>query len=239
MPLKELAERRNLLHQKSDAAAIVNHALNDLAIGKVGLVSSFGAESVVLLHMISEIDRDTPVIFIDTEMLFDETLRYQRDLSDQMGLSDIRVITPSRGALMQRDVDGILHKFDPDACCTLRKTEPLKNALKDFGGWITGRKRIQGGARARLPVYEKSGRKIKVNPLVTWTHDMTSDYIATHNLPRHPMVAKGFPSIGCTPCTSKARSDEDHRAGRWRGTTKDECGIHFDDGKMMRQGDAI
>lgn len=239
MPLKELAQRRNLLHQKSDAQAIVNHALGDLAIGKIGLLSSFGAESVVLLHMVSEINPDTPILFLDTEMLFAETLQYQKDVAEVLGLTDIRVITPDRGALLQRDVDGILHKFDLDACCALRKSEPLEKALEDFSGWITGRKRIQGRARKQLPVYEKSGRRIKVNPLANWIPDMVADYIARHKLPRHPMVAKGFPSIGCAPCTSKARLDEDPRAGRWRGTTKSECGIHFQDGKTVRQGDMI
>ena len=237
MPLKELAERRNLLHRKSDAQAIVKHALSDLAIGKVGLVSSFGAESIVLLHMVSEIDPTTPVLFLDTEMLFDATLTYQREVAEKLGLTDVRVIKPNRAALLERDVDGILHKFDLDACCTLRKTEPLEEALKDFGGWITGRKRIHGGKRAQLPVYEKNERRIKINPLADWTPQMIAEYIKTHNLPRHPMVAKGFPSIGCGPCTSKARADEDPRAGRWRGENKDECGIHFLDGKAVPLGE--
>lgn len=239
MPLKELAERRNLLHRKSDAQTIVKHALTDLAIGKIGVVSSFGAESIVLLHMVSEIDRNTPVIFLDTEMLFEATLHYQRDVADLLGLTDVRVIKPSRAALLERDVDGILHKFDLDACCSLRKSEPLERALQGFDGWITGRKRSQGGARAKLPVYEKNERRIKVNPMVDWTPKMVSDYINAHKLPRHPMIAKGFPSVGCGPCTSKARTDEEPRAGRWRGTKKDECGIHFLDGKAVRTGETL
>jgi phosphoadenosine phosphosulfate reductase len=239
MPLKELAERRVLLHRKSDAQTIVKHALDDLAIGKVGLVSSFGAESVVLLHMVSKINLDTPVLFIDTEMLFESTLQYQRDVSRILGLTDVRTITPSREKLLERDVDGILHKFDLDACCSLRKSEPLEEALEGFGGWITGRKRIQGGSRAQLPIYEKSERRIKINPLANWTPLMVRDYIETHKLPRHPLVEKGYPSIGCAPCTSKARQDEDPRAGRWRGTEKSECGIHFLDGKTKRQGDLV
>ena len=239
MPLKELAEHRNHLHSKSDASDIVNHALSDMAIGQVGLLSSFGAESVVLLHMISEINPQTPILFLDTEMLFAETLQYQKHVAEVLGLTDIRVITPDRSALLERDVDGILHKFDLDACCSLRKTEPLERALQGFGGWITGRKRIQGGVRTKLPIYEKDGRRIKVDPLASWSSKMVTDYIKAHNLPRHPMVAKGFPSIGCAPCTSKARTDEDPRAGRWRGTEKSECGIHFQDGILVRQGDTI
>lgn len=237
MPLKELAERRVLLHRRSDAQTLLRHALDDVSIGPVAMVSSFGADSVVLLHMISQINPATPVLFIDTEMLFDATLTYQREVAEHLGLTDVRVIKPSRDALLERDVDGILHHFDPDACCALRKTEPLDRALKDFGGWITGRKRIHGGARASLPLFEKSGRHIKINPLANWTHKMVSDYIDQHNLPRHPMVAQGFPSIGCGPCTTAAQANEDPRAGRWRGQAKDECGIHFVDGKMVRGQD--
>lgn len=237
MPLKELAERRNLLHRKSDAQTVLKHALDDLAIGKVALVSSFGAESVVLLHMVSQIDPDTPVLFVDTEMLFPETLTYQREVAEKLGLTNIRIITPSREKLMERDVDGILHTFDPDACCNLRKIEPLDEALAEFGGWITGRKRIQGGQRVNLPLFEKEpdSPRIKINPLATWSQDQITAYFDEHNLPRHPLVAHGFKSIGCAPCTTKVADGEDPRAGRWRGQDKDECGIHFVDGRVVRQ----
>lgn len=234
MPLKELAERRALLHQKSDAQTILKHSLDDVQIGKVALVSSFGAESVVLLHMLSEIAPDTPVLFIDTEMLFPETLAYQRELAQKLGLSDLRVIKPSREQLLTEDVDGLLHQIDPDACCNLRKTRPLEDALEEFDGWVTGRKRFQNGQRAALPLYERAGRKIRVNPLAKWGPSEISDYIATHDLPRHPLVARGYSSLGCAPCTTKTMPGEDARAGRWRGQEKSECGIHFVDGKPVR-----
>ncbi len=235
MPLKELAERRNLLHRKSDARTILKHVLDDVQIGKVALVSSFGAESVVLLHMVAQIDPDTPVLFLDTEMLFPETLQYQRDVAETLGLSNLQVIRPDRAKLMERDVDGILHTFDTDACCTLRKTEPLEAALQGFGGWITGRKRIQGGARAQMPLYEKDeGARIKINPLADWTPKMIAEFMDAYGLPRHPLVSRGFKSIGCAPCTTKVAEGEDPRAGRWRGQDKVECGIHFADGKATR-----
>lgn len=234
MPLKELAERRNSLHRKSDAQTVLRHALADLHIGPVALVSSFGAESVVLLHMISEIDKDAPVIFLDTEMLFEETLQYQKDVSEQLGLTNVRVVTPSRDAVFEHDVDGLLHQADVSACCHLRKVAPLENALKDFGGWITGRKQFQGGQRANLPLFEKDGRKIKINPLANWTRQDIADYMDQHNLPRHPLVAQSYPSIGCMPCTTRVGDHEDPRAGRWRDTEKTECGIHFDGGKATR-----
>lgn len=236
MPLKELAERRNLLHRKSDAQTILRHALEDVQIGPVAVVSSFGAESVVLLHMISQINKDAPVIFIDTEMLFDETLQYQRDVAMKLGLTDIRIITPNRDAILKNDVDGLLHQADTDACCHLRKVKPLEDALADFGGWITGRKRYQSGTRTDIPFFEKDARKIKINPLATWNREDLAAYIQDHKLPRHPLVAKGYPSIGCMPCTTRVGEHEDPRSGRWKGQEKTECGIHFQDGKAVKQG---
>lgn len=235
MPLKELAERRNILHRKSDAQTLLRHALTDVQIGKVAVVSSFGAESVVLLHMVAQIDQATPVIFIDTEMLFDETLQYQRDVARSLGLTDVRVITPSRDAVFINDVDGLLHQADTTACCHLRKVKPLNDALAEFGGWVTGRKRYQSGARADVPLFEKSAGKIKVNPLATWTPDNIGAYMDTHTLPRHPLVAKGYPSIGCMPCTTRVGDHENARAGRWRDAPKTECGIHFDAGATSQR----
>lgn len=236
MPLKELAERRNILHRKSDAQTILRHALEDVQIGPVAVVSSFGAESVVLLHMIAQINKDAPVIFIDTEMLFDETLQYQKDVAQSLGLTDIRVITPKRDEVLKNDVDGLLHQADTDACCHLRKVKPLADALEDFGGWISGRKRYQSGTRTDIPHFEKDARKIKINPLANWTRDDLAAYIKTHKLPRHPLVAKGYPSIGCMPCTTRVGEHEDPRSGRWKGQEKTECGIHFSGGKSVKQG---
>lgn len=238
MPLKELAERRTILHQKSDPQTIVKHALEDVQLGKVAMVSSFGAESVVLLHMISQVAPDTPILFIDTEMLFPETLQYQKDVAETLGLTNVQVIKPSREKLLEQDVDGILHTIDPDACCSLRKTQPLEDALDGYDSWITGRKRFQSGQRASLPVYEKSGRKVKINPLADWDAKMLTAYIAEHHLPKHPLVSRGFQSLGCAPCTTKTKPGEDPRAGRWRGQDKDECGIHIVDGKVVRQRNA-
>ncbi|WP_299971273.1 phosphoadenylyl-sulfate reductase [uncultured Roseobacter sp.] len=227
MPLRELAQRRNTLHHKSDPQTILRHVLQDVQIGQVALVSSFGADSVVLLHMISEIDRTTPVIFLDTLMLFRETLRYQRDVSEALGLRDVRIIRPDTTKLIHGDVDCLLHQSNPDGCCALRKTEPLTQALEGFGGWITGRRRGQGKTRDALPLFELADRKIKINPLVNWGADQIAAYIADHDLPRHPLVAKGYASLGCRPCTTPVGENEDPRAGRWRGQEKTECGIHF------------
>lgn len=229
MPLKEIAERQNLLHAKSTPQMILKHVLDDVRLGETALVSSFGAESVVLLHMVAQIDPATPVIFLDTEMLFAETLAYQKEVAETLGLTDVRVVKPARDALLIRDSEGLLHQADVDACCALRKKEPLERALAPFGSWITGRKRYQNGTRAALPVFEKESgsHRIKVNPLASWGPAEIAAYMDQHDLPRHPLVAKGYPSIGCQPCTHAVGIDDDPRAGRWKDTEKTECGIHF------------
>lgn len=203
--------------------------------GKIAMVSSFGAESVALLHLVASIDPATPVIFLDTEMLFPETLAYQADVARQLNLTDVRVIRPQTDDVMREDPRGDLSQSMPDACCDLRKTRPLSRALAGFGGWITGRKRYQSGARANLPPFEtdQDGR-LKLNPLADWAPGDAAAYIRQYDLPPHPLVAQGYPSIGCAPCTSKVMAGEDPRAGRWRGSDKTECGIHFVNGRLVR-----
>ncbi|KIN66366.1 Phosphoadenosine phosphosulfate reductase [Sulfitobacter noctilucicola] len=223
-----------------------HHAAHDVmraavgAVPNLALVSSFGAESVALLHLAARVKKDLPVLFIDTEMLFPETLAYQRDVARKLGLTKITVIRAAD--IAAADPDGTLHRTDPDACCALRKTVPLQAALKNFDGWITGRKRFQSGTRAQLPHFETEEpeeggtSRVKVNPLAFWSAQDVADYIEENNLPRHPLVARGYPSIGCAPCTSQVAPGEDPRAGRWRDQPKDECGIHFVNGKAVRSG---
>lgn len=207
---------------------ILDLVLRPQQIGRVTLVSSFGAESVVLLHMAATIDRTIPILFLDTQMLFPETLTYQVEVAQRLGLTDIRVIRPNRTELVQEDPDGVLNHKAHDACCALRKTRPLLQALKGFDTWITGRKRFQSGARATLETFETDdNRRLKVNPLAHWGPQNLQNYIRINNLPTHPLLSQGFPSIGCAPCTSSVQKGEDVRAGRWRGSEKTECGIHF------------
>ncbi|MCE5972870.1 phosphoadenylyl-sulfate reductase [Sinirhodobacter sp. WL0062] len=217
------------------AVSVMEKALKDADTGEVALVSSFGAESVVLLHMVSVIAPGTPVLFIDTLMLFQETLDYQRDVAARLGLTDVRNITASEAALKLDDPDGTLHQFNTDACCNLRKTVPLETALSGFDAWITGRKRYQGDTRSTIDFFEvETPTRMKINPLAHWGREDLEEYIVQNRLPRHPLVAKGYPSIGCAPCTSPVKPGEDPRAGRWRGQTKTECGIHFIGGKPVR-----
>lgn len=241
-PLAPTAERvgdLNRRYRHHSATDVLTRALTDPQVGRVAMVSSFGAESVALLHMVSVIDRSVPILFLDTEMLFPETLAYQREVAKTLGLSDVRILTPDRTETFLRDPESDLHLADPDACCALRKVEPLEDALAPFDAWITGRKRFQGGRRAAMEFFEdEAGRRIKVNPLAHWTPGDVQDYIVNNRLPRHPLVSRGYPSIGCAPCTSKVAPGEDPRAGRWRGREKQECGIHFVNGKAVRTGKA-
>lgn len=242
-PVAERAAFLNARYAHHSAHDVLERALVDPLVGRLALVSSFGAESVVLLHMVSLMDRTTPILFIDTEMLFPETLDYQRELAERLRLTNVKVIKASQGALNVEDPNGDLHKTDTDACCALRKTRPLNDALDHYDAWITGRKRYQAGTRAALEFFEpEAGKRLKVNPLAHWTPDALSEYRINNRLPKHPLVDQGYPSIGCAPCTSPVKPGEDPRAGRWRDSNKEECGIHFVDGKMVRgpipQGDA-
>ncbi|MBT8425673.1 MAG: phosphoadenylyl-sulfate reductase [Silicimonas sp.] len=225
----------NRRYQHRSAFDVLDHALADPHVGRSALVSSFGAESVVLLHMVSVIDRTTPILFIDTEMLFPETIDYQRDLAARLELN-VETVKPSRDQTFLRDGSNRLHQTDPDACCALRKSEPLERALEPYEAWITGRKRYQGGQRVGLDLFEdEAGKRIKINPLAHWGPEDLNDYITNNRLPRHPLQSRGYPSIGCAPCTTRVAPGEDPRAGRWRGFGKDECGIHFDgNGKVVR-----
>jgi phosphoadenosine phosphosulfate reductase len=225
----------NARYRHHSAISVVEHALSDADTGSVAMVSSFGADSVVLLHMVALVDRNAPVLFLDTEMLFPETLAYQREVAAHLGLGDVRVIRASRTKLAAHDPDGMLHRETPDACCSLRKTEPLAHALAPFDAWITGRKRFQSGSRAALEFFEAEGEaRIKINPLAHWARDDVAEYMINNRLPRHPLMAQGYPSIGCAPCTTPVAPGEDPRAGRWRGEAKEECGIHFVDGRIVR-----
>jgi phosphoadenosine phosphosulfate reductase len=233
-----IADRVALLNDRylhHAAVSVLEHALGDEDVGRTALVSSFGAESVVLLHMVSLIDRAMPVLFIDTEMLFAETLAYQEEVAEKLGLTNIITVQADRARLAFEDPDGTLHQFNTDACCALRKTEPLERALSGYDAWITGRKRYQGATRATVDFFEAEGDlRIKVNPLAHWGKDDLIEYMVNNRLPRHPLVAKGYPSIGCAPCTSPVKPGEDERAGRWRGSAKTECGIHFINGRAER-----
>lgn len=238
-PLPARIDVLNARYKHHSATAVMEGALRDADLGKIALVSSFGAESVVLLHMVSLMARNTPVVFIDTEMLFAETLTYQLELTERLHLTNVQTIQANRAQVFERDNEGLLHLHNPDACCAMRKTEPLQKALRGYDSWITGRKRYQGSTRTGLEFFENEDDiRIKVNPLAHWQSADLQDYITENRLPRHPLVAKGYPSLGCAPCTTRVGDGEDQRAGRWRDLSKMECGIHFEGGKAVRNPQA-
>jgi phosphoadenosine phosphosulfate reductase len=222
-----LVARLNVELRDAEPQAILRAAIEHFG-DKVALVSSFGSESAVLLHMAAQIKPDIPVLFLDTGMLFGQTLDYRKSLVAKLGLTDVRDLRPQFQDLAIHDPAGDLWKTSTDACCNIRKVLPLDRALDGFDGWITGRKRFQGGDRMRLQVVEQGESQIKFNPLANWTKEQLDAYVVEHDLPPHPLVAFGYPSIGCWPCTAPVEEGGDTRAGRWAGSDKTECGIHLD-----------
>jgi phosphoadenosine phosphosulfate reductase len=213
-----------------DAHGILELALTGEFKGKSAVVSSFGAESAVLLHLVAAIDPATPILFLNTGKLFGETLRYRDRLQDQLGLGDIRSLAPNPTDRLKADPEGTLWSRDTDACCNVRKVIPLKRALEPFAAQITGRKRFQTKERAEMQAVEFFEGRFRFNPLADWSLADLEDYTVKYDLPRHPLVEDGYPSIGCMPCTRRVAAGEDYRAGRWAGLDKDECGIHLTDG---------
>lgn len=206
---------------------IIEKAAVEHFAGTLAAVSSFGADSAVLLHMIAEIDRNLPIVFLDTGKHFGETLGYRDALAADFGLSDIRMVTPNEAALARVDPRGDLHKSDTDACCDVRKVEPMARGVEPFRAWFTGRKRFQAATRTSLPVFEQVGPRFRINPLARWTTADLADYMRRNALRENPLVAYGYLSIGCFPCTQVVKPGEDARSGRWAGQGKTECGIHL------------
>jgi phosphoadenosine phosphosulfate reductase len=220
------ADALNVRYAGVQTATMLAELLAGPLKGQVAAVSSFGSESAVLLHLISQIDRDVPVVFTNTQKMFGETLAYRDKLSEQLGFTDLRVYRPDPRILAAKDATGLRWSYDPDGCCAIRKVEPLRRALAPFNAWISGRKGFQASTRNAIPLFEIDEGRLKLNPLAGWSRTDLDAYFAEHKLPRHPLEAEGYLSIGCAPCTSKVQPGEDPRAGRWRGWDKIECGIH-------------
>jgi phosphoadenosine phosphosulfate reductase len=221
------ALRLNNMFRGVSTQEMLRTVLNEQMVGDVAIVSSFGAESAVLLHLVASVDPSVPVIFLDTGKHFPETIAYRDTLAARLGLTDLRIVEPDADVLAKKDESGLRWSYDPDGCCEIRKVIPLEKAMAGFDGSFTGRKAFQASTRNALPRFEvdKAG-KLKVNPLADWTKADLDAYFAEHDLPRHPLEAEGYLSIGCAPCTNKVKPGEDPRSGRWAGWNKTECGIH-------------
>ncbi len=221
------AIRLNNMFRGRDTVEMLTVLLRENMLGDAAIVSSFGAESAVLLHLIGSIDPGVPVIFLETGKHFAETLAYRDALIERIGLTGVHNITPDTETLAQKDETGLRWSYDPDGCCEIRKVLPLKAALAPFDAQFTGRKAFQSKTRAALPRFEVEEGRLKVNPLADWDKARVDAYMAEHDLPQHPLVEQGYLSIGCAPCTSVVKPGEDPRSGRWRGWDKVECGIHI------------
>jgi phosphoadenosine phosphosulfate reductase len=208
-------------------AEVIAAALKTVGRDHLAVVSSFGTESASLLKVMADVDPAIPVIFLDTGWLFEETLAYRDTLIARLGLRDVRSVKPLEATLSREDANRELWFSDPDACCRIRKVEPLARALAPFSAWIDGRKRFQGGLRADIPVVEDDGARLKFNPFANVSREQIEAIYTLAKLPPHPLAASGYLSVGCMPCTSRTSLDEDARAGRWRGRAKTECGIHM------------
>ncbi len=223
------AARAEALHERYshlDSHSLLRLILETEYKGRIALVSSFGAEAAVLLDMVARIDPATPILFIDTGKLFHETLTYRDIVVRRLGLTDVRSLEPVSFDITSHDPDGKMWRRNPNLCCYLRKVLPLERALAGFDAWITGRKRAQGGERTELKNIEAVDNRICFNPLAHWTKEDVENAFQALDLPRHPLFNDGYNSIGCAPCTAPNSSDAEARAGRWRGSTKSECGIH-------------
>ncbi|MEM7687989.1 MAG: phosphoadenylyl-sulfate reductase [Pseudomonadota bacterium] len=224
------AVRLNRMFRGSSTHEMLEAVIKDSLAGDVTTVSSFGAESAVLLHLLAQIDPNIPVLFLDTDKHFPETLAYRDELVAKIGLTNLVVLTPDADDLAKKDETGLRWSYDPDGCCEIRKVKPLAKALERYDASFTGRKAFQSKTRANLPRFEidtSDGQgRLKINPLIDWSAQDIAAYFEERDLPRHPLVAKGYPSIGCAPCTNKVAEGEDARSGRWAGWDKTECGIH-------------
>ncbi|MGL5837092.1 MAG: phosphoadenylyl-sulfate reductase [Sphingorhabdus sp.] len=220
------AIRLNHMFRGRDTVEMLEVLLRENMLGDTAIVSSFGAESSVLLHLIASIDPTVPVLFLDTGKHFPETITYKEELRERLGLKDLRNLKPDPGLLAKKDENGLRWSYDPDGCCEIRKVLPLKQALAGFDAQFTGRKAFQSSTRNALPRFEIEDGRLKVNPLADWSKERLDAYMIEHDLPAHPLVEQGYPSIGCSPCTSKVAAGEDPRSGRWKGWDKVECGIH-------------
>jgi phosphoadenosine phosphosulfate reductase len=195
---------------------------------RVAFATGFGAEGCVLIDLIGRAKLPVDIFTLDTGLLFDETYALWAVLERRYGIT-IRAVKPVLTVDQQAVAEGpTLWTRDPDRCCDQRKVQPLREALAGFSSWITAIRRDQTPERAHAQVVEDDPKfgLVKINPLVAWTHDDVWGHIYANDVPFNPLHERGYPSIGCVPCTSQIIPGEDLRAGRWRGAGKRECGLH-------------
>ena len=224
---KKKIQSLNNLFEKKSSFSILSYSIQNLFLKKIAYVCSFGAESAVILHMISCIDKELPIIFLNTQKLFRETIEYKDKIIRYLSLKNVKEVFPNPKDVEINDPKGFLWKKDPDLCCKLRKVEPLILNLKRYDAWISGRKSYQNNERATKSFVDVQEGKVIISPLINWSQKKINEYFLANNLPRHPLMQEGYLSIGCQNCTVKTSNNSNTRSGRWSGTDKTECGIHF------------
>lgn len=211
--------------ERASSAEILAWATATFGTGLV-TTSSFQTQSVPLLHLLSRFASEVPVLFLDTGFHFPETIAFKDRLAERLGL-DVRELRPEMGHAGFLRRYGELHRHDPDHCCHVNKVLPLRRALDGVPAWISGIRRDQTPQRAEVPIVDLVDGRYKVCPMARWTERDVWSYLDRHDLPSHPLLADGYRSIGCAPCTRPVLAGEDGRAGRWSGRGKTECGLHF------------
>jgi phosphoadenosine phosphosulfate reductase len=214
--------------EKTQPEEITRWAIREFS-PKIAMTSSFQTESVVLLHMISQINPAIKILFLETGWHFPETLTFKNEIVNRFGLTNVVDLKadPKKREAFNREHQNKPYERDPDQCCHINKVEPLDEALKGLDAWISGIRRSQSKTRKEIKIVEEyEGGIFKINPLANVTSGDIWWYLKEHHLPNHPLFDKGYLSIGCWPCTKPAQPGDDERSGRWAGKEKTECGIH-------------
>ena len=194
---------------------------------QIAMSSSFQTQSVPLLHMVGQINRNLLIFFIDTGYHFWETAIFREQLASEWHLNVLDVYRETRWDIFARQRTRTLPVDDPNLCCYIHKVQPMQTALKDMLAWISGIRRDQTATRANAKILElQEDGLLKINPMLNWTKADVKRYSEEHNLPSHPLLEKGYRSVGCAPCTVAIGVNDDERAGRWQGRSKTECGLH-------------
>lgn len=222
---EELKKANDALEGK-DPRDVLRWVVNSFPKEDFALACSFG--ELVLLDMLVKIKKDARVFYLDTGLHFEETLKLKELVEKRYGITVERYAPEMSLEDMEKVCGPELWRTDPDKCCTIRKVEPLRKVLSGLKAWITGIRRDQSPTRAETPIvsWDLKYGLVKVNPLACWTRKQVWDYILANEVPYNALLDKGFPSIGCEPCTRQVEEGEDQRAGRWAGHDKTECGLH-------------
>ena len=236
MSQQDRLDRLQMFYGELDAPLLLRAMIKEEFPGEIALISSFGADAALMLALVADVDKGTPVLFLETQKHFPETLTYARELSAQLGLTNVHWLTPDAEMTARIDPEGMLWQTQPNRCCWLRKVEPLNRKVEELGitALITGRKRYQTAERATMHSIELDDKNIfRINPIADWSREQQKAFVAERGLLPHPLVSHGYPSIGCHPCTAPVAEGQDERAGRWAHTIgieneqKAECGLHL------------